>query len=88
MSGLCANAAALAEYLAANYPGIKSIGGVRPDRLPDHPSGHAIDVMVGNNTALGYEVNNYVRNNGSRWGLRYTMWQVANHYDHVHITVS
>ena len=83
--GLTPNAWTVVNFVQANYPGVNSIGGVRPcDRIGEHCAGRAIDVMVGNNTALGNTINNAVR------GLpvvKYTLWQVANHYDHIHISV-
>lgn len=85
--GLCANASALAQYIANNYPGVLGIGGVRADRLPDHPSGHAIDVMVGGNSSLGYTINSDILGQRGRFGVKYTLWMVPNHHDHVHITV-
>lgn len=36
---------AAAYYLGQKY-NVKTIGGVRSDPLPDHPSGHALDFMV------------------------------------------
>ena len=88
MAGVCPNGQALASYLAATYPGILSIGGVRADRLPDHPSGHALDVMVGGNTALGNQIAADVRSQSGRFGVRYLLWQTVNHYDHVHVSVN
>ena len=86
-SGLCPNASALAEYVRATYPGVRSIGGVRADALPDHPSGHALDIMVGGNAALGNSVASDIRSQSGRFGVRYLLWQVPAHYDHVHVTV-
>lgn len=85
--GLCPNASALASYVMNNYPGVQSIGGVRADALPDHPSGHALDIMVGGNTALGNAIANDVRSQTGNFGVKYILWQVPNHYDHVHVTV-
>jgi len=85
--GLCANASALAGYVRANYPGVQSIGGVRPDRLPDHPSGHAIDIMVGGNSSLGSAIRNDIQSQTGNFGVKYILWQVPAHYDHVHVTV-
>jgi len=87
MNGVCANAANLASYISANYPGVSSIGGIRPDRLPDHPSGRAIDIMVGPNTKLGNAIASDIRNQWSRFGVKYMLWQVPAHYDHIHVTV-
>jgi len=88
MSGLVLNARALAAYIIATYPGVQSIGGVRADPLPDHPSGHAIDIMIGSDMALGDAINADVQSQAARFGVAYTMWRVANHFNHVHVTVS
>lgn len=87
-AGLVPNAAALAGYIRANYPGVQSIGGVRQDPYPDHPSGRAIDIMVGGNTGLGNAIHADLMSAPGRWGIQYTLWQVAAHYDHIHVTVS
>jgi len=87
-NGLTPNARALADYIRHTYPGVQSIGGVRPDPLPDHPSGRAIDIMIGSDMALGDRINADVLNQRNRFGVRYTMWRVAQHYNHVHVTVN
>lgn len=84
--GLCPNASALASYIRNTYPGVQSIGGVRADRLPDHPSGHAIDIMVGN-MGLGDTIAADVKSQAGRFGVKYVLWRVANHFNHVHVTV-
>lgn len=86
MNGLVPNARALAAYIIATYPGVQSIGGVRADPLPDHPSGRAIDIMV-SDMGLGDVINADVQRQAARFGVAYTMWRVANHFNHVHITV-
>lgn len=86
-SGLCPNARNLAGYVRATYPGVLSIGGVRADPLPDHPSGHALDIMVGTNTALGNTIHNDILSQSGNFGVKYTLWQVSAHYDHIHVTV-
>ncbi len=88
MGGLVPNARTLAAYIIATYPGVQTIGGVRPDPLPDHPSGHAIDIMIGSDMTLGDTINADVQSQAERFGVRYTMWRVANHFNHVHVTVS
>lgn len=87
MGGLVPNARSLAAYIMATYPGVRSIGGVRSDPLPDHPSGHAIDIMIGSDMALGDAINADVQAHAAEFGVSYTMWRVSAHYDHVHITV-
>jgi peptidoglycan DL-endopeptidase CwlO len=88
MSGLVPNARTLAAYIIATYPGVQTIGGVRADALPDHPSGHAIDIMIGSDMGLGDVINADVQSQAARFGVKYTMWRVANHFNHVHVTVS
>jgi hypothetical protein len=86
-SGLTPNASALAQYVASNYPGVQSIGGVRPDPLPDHPSGRAIDIMV-NDMALGDTIAADIQNQSDRFSVSYILWRVANHFNHIHVTVN
>ena len=88
MGGLVPNARTLAAYIADTYPGVQAIGGVRADPLPDHPSGRAIDIMIGWNTGLGDAINADIQRQARRFGVVYTLWRVANHFDHVHVTVS
>ena len=88
MGGLVPNARILAAYIIATYPGVQTIGGVRSDSLPDHPSGHAIDIMIGADMGLGDVINADVQSQAARFGVKYTMWRVANHFNHVHVTVS
>lgn len=87
MGGLVPNARSLAAYIMATYPGVQSIGGVRSDALPDHPSGHAIDIMIGSDMGLGDAINADVQAHAADFGVSYTMWRVAAHYNHVHVTV-
>lgn len=87
MNGLVPNARTLAAYIIATFPGVQSIGGVRADPIPDHPSGHAIDIMIGSDMALGDAINADVQSQADRFGVSYTMWRVANHFNHVHVTV-
>lgn len=86
-SGLAPNAWMLADYIRSNYPGVRSIGGVRPDPLPDHPSGRAIDIMVGGDMGLGDMIHGDILAQAGRFGISYTLWRVANHFDHIHVTV-
>jgi hypothetical protein len=88
MGGLVPNARTLAAYVADTYPGVQAIGGVRADPLPDHPSGRAIDIMIGWNTGLGDAINADIQRQARRFGVVYTLWRVVNHFDHVHVTVS
>ena len=85
-AGLRANAANLAQYIANTYPGVQSIGGVRPDPLPDHPSGRAIDIMV-SNMGLGDTIAADIRSQAGRFNVSYILWRVPDHYSHIHVSV-
>lgn len=87
MAGLVPNARALAAYVADTYPGVQAIGGVRADALPDHPSGHAIDIMIGSDMGLGDAISADIQGKAGRFNVSYTLWRVANHFNHVHVTV-
>lgn len=87
MGGLVPNARMLAQYIMATYPGVQSIGGVRSDPLPDHPSGRAIDIMI-SDMAVGDAINADLQSQAGRFGISYTMWRVPDHFNHVHVTVS
>jgi hypothetical protein len=87
MGGLVPNARGLAAYIMATYPGVRSIGGVRPDPLPDHPSGRAIDIML-SDMGLGDVINADIQRQAGRFGVSYTMWRVPAHFDHIHVTVN
>ena len=61
----------------ATYPQIATMYGVRPDPLPDHPSGRAVDIMVPNyraNKALGWQVARHMQVNASRLGINYVIF--------------
>jgi len=85
-NGLCPNAWALVSYIQDTYPGVQSIGGVRADRLPDHPSGHALDLMIGTDMALGDAIYADLSSHMAAHGIRYLLWRVPHHFDHVHVT--
>lgn len=87
-NGLVPNARNLMHYIIETYPGVQSIGGVRADSRPDHPSGRALDIMIGSDMALGDTINADIQSQSDRFGVVYTMWRVASHYNHVHVTVS
>ena len=87
-NGLTPNAWAIVQYIQAHYPGVQSIGGVRRDALPDHPSGRAVDIMIGSNMGLGDTIAADLRSQAKRFNISYCLWRVANHFNHVHCTVA
>jgi hypothetical protein len=73
--GLQPNATLINRVVSALFPDIKTIGGVRADALPDHPSGRALDIMVGQNKALGDQIHDFLQANAQALGVNYTIWQ-------------
>jgi hypothetical protein len=66
--------------ISAAFPEIHEIGGVRPDPLPWHPLGLAIDVMIPNpgsaeGIALGDQIVAFVLQNASRFGMQDAIWR-------------
>jgi hypothetical protein len=66
--------------ISATFPEIHEIGGVRPDPLPWHPLGLALDVMIPNpespqGIALGNEIVAYVLKHASRFGIQDAIWR-------------
>jgi hypothetical protein len=69
-----------ARSISATFPEIHAIGGVRPDPLPWHPLGLAIDVMIPNpgsadGIALGNRIVAYVLRNADRFGIQDAIWR-------------
>jgi hypothetical protein len=69
-----------ARSISAAFPEILDIGGVRPDPLPWHPHGLAIDVMIPNpgtaaGIALGDQIVAYALKNADRFGLQDAIWR-------------
>ncbi|WP_155771638.1 transglycosylase family protein, partial [Mycobacterium asiaticum] len=69
-------AVTLNRIISQLFPGVQSIGGWREnDPFPDHPSGRALDIMVGNDAALGNAINQYLQQHAAELGIDYTLWQ-------------
>jgi hypothetical protein len=69
-----------ARSISATFPAIHEIGGVRPDPLPWHPLGLALDVMIPNpgnaeGIALGNAIVAYVMQNANRFGIQDAIWR-------------
>ena len=87
LSGLTPRSKSLLVKVHDRYPQITWYNGVRPDSIPDHPSGRALDIMLSNYTSsssnkLGWNIANWVRNNASSLGVEYVIfdqhiWSVA-----------
>ncbi|GAC1397090.1 MAG: hypothetical protein NVS4B6_01320 [Mycobacterium sp.] len=66
--------------ISAAFPEIHEIGGVRPDPLPWHPLGLALDVMIPNPSTpegieLGNEIVAYALKNAKRFDLQDAIWR-------------
>ena len=77
--GLKPNAIKVHRAVRATFPQITSIGGVRKDPLPDHPSGRALDLMIPNyksasGKALGEKVALWAKANAKGLGINYVIW--------------
>jgi hypothetical protein len=69
-----------ARAISADFPQIHEIGGVRPDPLPWHPLGLALDVMIpdpqsAQGIALGNAIVAYVMANANRFGIQDAIWR-------------
>ena len=62
--GLKPNAIKVHRAILAEFPEIKTFYGVRPDAIPDHPSGRALDCMIPN----------YKSAHGKALGFRLSRW--------------
>jgi hypothetical protein len=95
--GLQPAASNLWDVIAANFPQIGEIGGVRADPLPYHPSGRALDIMIpgagGLNDptppaakAIGDKIYQFLMANAAALGVDTsgTLWQQKDHYNHIH----
>jgi uncharacterized protein YgiM (DUF1202 family) len=77
--GLKPNAIKVHRAVRVNFPQITSIGGVRRDALPDHPSGRALDLMIpsyksASGKALGQKVALWAKANARSLGVEYVIW--------------
>ena len=77
--GLKPNAIKVHRAVRATFPQITSIGGVRKDPIPDHPSGRALDLMIpkyksASGKALGQKVALWAKANARSLGIEYVIW--------------
>ena len=78
-TGLTPDALLVIRCAHDQFPTITSIGGVRADPLPDHPSGRAIDLMIPNyrtaeGKAFGWQVAQWMRAYHERLGVQYVIF--------------
>jgi hypothetical protein len=88
--GVLPQAVKACEQITAAVPGITVIYG-RGSRAGNptscHPLGLALDLMVYRDKALGDRVAAYVRAHKAELGVTTILWQVKDHFDHVHASL-
>ncbi len=77
--GLKPNALKVLAAVRKNWPQIKTIGGVHPDPLPDHPSGRALDLMLPNyktkaGKKLGHDLSRWLQKRHTELGINYIIY--------------
>ncbi len=78
-TGLTPDAVLVLRCVKQQFPSITTIGGVRPDPLPDHPSGRAVDFMIpdyetATGNALGWEIARWLRQHQRELGVKYVIF--------------
>ncbi|WP_238589080.1 hypothetical protein [Pseudonocardia sp. HH130629-09] len=91
-----------ADFLGCTYGETDLIGVAQRANASDHPTGHALDIMV--RGQKGDRIADCTLTNGDELGVKYVIWEqrmndgsgwskmedrgddTANHYDHVHIS--
>lgn len=61
------------------FPEVTTFGGVREDKLPDHPSGLAVDIMIPDwkqesGKALGSQIAAWLQDHHTELGVHYVIW--------------
>ncbi len=59
---------------------------VDPGRRADHPSGRAVDLMIPN-LAYGDQIYAALQENWALFHIRYILYKVPSHWNHIHVTV-
>jgi uncharacterized protein YgiM (DUF1202 family) len=77
--GLQPNAIKVHRAAMQAFPQITTYYGVRRDPYPDHPTGHALDLMTpgypsASARALGFQVAAWARTNARALGIKYVIW--------------
>ena len=73
-SGLTQNAMGVLAAVKASFPGMTNIGGVRPDSMPDHPSGRALDFMT-SDRGYGDAIANMLIARAGELNIEYIIWR-------------
>jgi len=84
--GVLPNVVAACNQIVAAFPELGTIGGrAARANASCHPSGQALDLMVTSN-ALGDRISAYAKAHKAELGIALILWEVPNHFDHVHLS--
>jgi hypothetical protein len=72
--GLTQNAMGVLAAVKASFPGMTNIGGVRPDSMPDHPSGRALDFMT-SDRGYGDAIASMLIGRAGELNIEYIIWR-------------
>lgn len=72
--GLTQNSMAVLAAVKYSFPGMTNIGGVRPDSMPDHPSGRALDFMT-SDRGYGDAIANMLISRAGELNIEYIIWR-------------
>ncbi|MCA1782456.1 MAG: hypothetical protein ABR500_10000 [Dermatophilaceae bacterium] len=72
--GLTQNSLRVLAAVKYSFPGMTNIGGVRPDSMPDHPSGRALDFMT-SDRGYGDAIANLVISRAGELNVDYIIWR-------------
>lgn len=72
--GLTKNSMAVLAAVKASFPNMNNIGGVRPDSIPDHPSGRALDFMT-SDRGYGDAIANMLISRSGELKIDYIIWR-------------
>ena len=74
--GMVPNTTQAMSVLERMFPGLDiNADTSRKDSYGEHGSGEALDIMVGANTAMGQQINEFLLQNADALGLQYNIWQ-------------
>ena len=78
-NGLTRDALLVLRCAKAKFPSLVDFGGTRPDPLPDHPSGRAVDMMIpdyrtSEGKAFGWQVAHWLKDHRTQLGIQYLIF--------------
>ena len=92
-SGLKPQSIAALDAIQTQFPDTKLTSGFRAtDPYEWHPDGRGLDLQVGDpftpaGKARGDQLNAWILANKEILGVAGTLWQVADHFDHIHVSM-